>query len=396
MIGKKATLFAKRTEWELGENPLSLELHKLQAQGVSLFDLTQSNPTQAGIAYPPELILKGFVDPQNLIYAPHPKGMLKTREAVARYYADKGIKVSPENIVLTSSSSEAYGFLFRLLLDPHDRVLLPAPSYPLFSYLAGLNDVEVAYYHIYFDGKAWRIDFDSLEESIERGTKAIVLVSPNNPTGSCIKADEIKRLNALCAEHGVAIISDEVFIDYIFDEAATKYEGLALNTGALSFALGGLSKAMALPQMKLGWIVVNGPKKEVKGALDRLEVIADTYLSVNTPVQHAAPAWLAGRGVVRDQILARVKANEKYLAAAAIDAGARHFPIEGGWYGLVQLTMGMPEDEWALKLLKEKHVVVHPGFFFDFDEEGFLVLSLLTREEVFAEGLKRIFAFIEK
>lgn len=383
-------MFSKRTEWELGENPLALELHKLQEQGVSLFDLTQSNPTQAGIAYPSELILKAFVDPQNLIYAPHPKGMLKAREAVARYYADKGIKVSAENIILTSSSSEAYGFLFRLLMDPHDRVLLPAPSYPLFSYLAGLNDVEVAYYHIYFDGKGWRIDFDSLEESIERGIKAIVLVSPNNPTGSCVKPDEIRRLNALCARHGVAIISDEVFIDYIFDEAATSYESLALNTGALSFALGGLSKAMALPQMKLGWIVVNGPKKEVKAALDRLEVIADTYLSVNTPAQHAASAWLAGRGVIRDQIMARVRSNEAHLAAAAKEAGIQHFPVEGGWYGLVQLAMGLPEDEWALKLLKEKHVVVHPGFFFDFDEEGFLVLSLLTREDVFIEGLRRL------
>ncbi|MBF0330766.1 MAG: pyridoxal phosphate-dependent aminotransferase [Candidatus Omnitrophica bacterium] len=389
-------MFSKRTEWELGENPLALELNKLQEQGVSLFDLTQSNPTQAGIAYPPELILKAFLDPQNLIYAPHPKGMLKTREAVAHYYADKGIKVSPENIVLTSSSSEAYGFLFRLLMDPHDRLLLPAPSYPLFSYLAGLNDVDVAYYHIYFDDKGWRIDFDSLEDSAERGAKAIVLVSPNNPTGSCIKAEEIKRLNALCTRYGMAIISDEVFIDYIFDEAATKYQSLALNTGALSFALGGLSKAMALPQMKLGWIIVNGPKKEVKGALDRLEVIADTYLSVNTPVQHAAATWLAGRGIVRDQIMARVRANEALLGDVARKAGVRCFPVEGGWYGLIQLSMGMPEDEWALKLLKEKHVVVHPGFLFDFDEEGFLVLSLLTKEDVFAEGLRRIAAFIEK
>ncbi|MFH0753629.1 MAG: pyridoxal phosphate-dependent aminotransferase, partial [Candidatus Omnitrophota bacterium] len=328
----------------MSENPLALELNKLKAQGVSLYDLTQSNPTQAGIVYPQELILKALVNPQNLVYTPHPKGLLLAREAVVRYYADRGMVVSAENIVLTSSSSEAYGFLFRLLMDPNDRLLLPAPSYPLFSYLAGLNDVEVAYYHIYFDGHGWRIDFDSMEESIERGTRAIVLVSPNNPTGSCVKPEEIRRLNALCVQHKVALISDEVFIDYILDDTAVQYQSLSQNTGALSFTLGGLSKAMALPQMKLGWIVVNGPKKDVKAALDRLEVIADTYLSVNTPVQHAASVWLPERGVIVDQILTRVRANEKCLKAAVMDAGLKSFPIEGGWYGLVQLVLDEPED----------------------------------------------------
>jgi len=387
-------LFAKRTDWELSENPLSLELNALRAKGVALFDLTESNPTRAGILYPQEL-LATFADPANLRYAPHPKGMLKAREAVAGYYADKHVKLSPEDLVLTSSSSEAYAFLFRLLMNPHDRVLLPAPSYPLFSYLAGLSDVEVAYYRLFFDGEAWRIDFDSLEEAADRDAKAVILVSPNNPTGSCVHADEIKRLNAICSKGDIAIISDEVFADYIFDEKKTAYQSLAANTGALSFALGGLSKAMAMPQMKLGWIAANGPKKLVQAALDRLEVIADTYLSVNTPVQNAAGIWLPARAVIRDQVMARVKANYNYLVKTASDT-IKVFPVEGGWYAVLKTRLDIPEEEWALELLREHHVFVHPGFFFDFDEEGYVVVSLLTQEDVFCEGLARLLSSIEK
>ena len=387
------TLFSKRTSWELSENPLSLALNELRAKGVPLFDLTESNPTRVGIVYPQEF-LSAFSDPANLMYAPHPKGLLKAREAVSRYYADKKVKLSPEDLVLTSSSSEAYAFLFRLLMDPHDRVLLPAPSYPLFSYLAGLNDVDVAYYRLYFDGEAWRIDFDSLEEAADRDAKAVILVSPNNPTGSCVKPDEIARLNALCAARKMAIISDEVFADYIFDDKKTAYQSLAGNTGALSFALGGLSKAMAMPQMKLGWIAANGPKKQVQAALERLEVIADTYLSVNTPVQNAAGIWLPQRALVRDQVMARVKANYDHLVKAASDV-MKVFPVEGGWYATLKTRLGVPEDEWALQLLRESHVFVHPGFFFDFDEEGYVVVSLLTPEDTFREGIARLLAAIE-
>ena len=388
-------MFSRRTGWDLSENPLALELDRLRAGGEQLFDLTESNPTQAGIAYPPELVLKPLLDLENLVYAPQAKGSLKARAAIARDYADKGIQVPVDNIILTASSSESYGFLFRLLADPDDRVLLPAPSYPLFSYLAGLNDVDVAYYNLFFDGRRWCIDFDALEEAVDRGARALVLVNPNNPTGSCVSPDELKRLNKICTEHDMALISDEVFLDYIFDAQATGCPSLAANTGALSFALGGLSKGSALPQMKLGWIVVNGPKKEVKAAIDRLELIADTYLSVNTPAQNAAGAWLAGSRAVREQVMARVKANEASLRAA-IPSGARSFPVEGGWYALIQAELGLPEDEWALELLKKEHVIVHPGFFFDFAEEGILVVSLLCREEVFQEGIRRLVGTIEK
>jgi alanine-synthesizing transaminase len=386
-------VFAKRTDWDLSENPLSLELTQLRAGGGAFCDLTESNPTRAGIAYPAEGLLALLADPANLVYAPASRGLLKAREAVAGYYAGKQASVDAGQIILTASSSEAYAFLFRLLADPHDRVLLPAPSYPLFSYLAGINDVATAYYQIFFDGKAWRIDWDSLEEALSRDTKAVIVVSPNNPTGSCLKPDELKRLNTLCAASGAAIISDEVFADYMFAGQEHCFQTLAANSKALSFALGGLSKAMALPQMKLAWIAVNGPKKQVQDALARLEVIADTYLSVNTPVQNALPSWLAGRGAIRDQVMARVQANYDHLRAVtpATPAGVTVYPVEGGWYAVVKIAMDIPEDEWAVRLLKERRVFVHPGYFFDFNEEGIIVLSLLTPVDVFQEGVKRIF-----
>jgi aspartate/methionine/tyrosine aminotransferase len=253
--------------------------------------------------------------------------------------------------------------------------------------------VDVAYYRLFFDDNAWHIDFDSLEEAADRDAKAVILVSPNNPTGSCVSPKEIARLNALCSKQNMAIISDEVFADYIFDEKKTAYQSLAGNTGALSFALGGLSKAMAMPQMKLGWIAANGPKKQVDAALARLEVIADTYLSVNTPVQNAAGVWLPARAVIRDQVMARVRANYDHLVRTASDI-VKVFPVEGGWYAVLKTRLEVSEEEWALELLREAHVFVHPGFFFDFDEEGYVVVSLLTQEDVFREGLRRLVDFV--
>jgi hypothetical protein len=220
--------------------------------------------------------------------------------------------------------------------------------------------------------------------------KAVVLVSPNNPTGSFIKADELAALNKICARYGMAIISDEVFSDYLFPEARADYRSLALNSEVLSFAMGGLSKALALPQMKLGWIAANGPDAVVKDALDRLEVITDTYLSVNTPVQNAAVKWLPQAGIVQKQIMERVTANLQALRAWAPSSGFQLYPVEGGWYAVLKGELGLPEDEWAVRLLKEKHTHVHPGFYFDFEEEGYVVLSLLTPTETFREGLSRI------
>ena len=385
------SLFAKRTNWELSENPLSLAQEDLRARGVSFFDLTESNPTRAGIYYAPDIFLGAFQDPLNLVYAPLPNGLERARAAVASYYGAHGVTVAVDRLMLTASTSEAYAFLFRLLMDPGDRVLIPAPSYPLFSYLADINDVEVVHYRLQFAGGRWEIDLESLEAAARSGrVKAVVLVSPNNPTGSYIKPEELAGLNRICAKYKMAIISDEVFSDYLFPDAKAGYRSLALNCEVLSFAMGGLSKALALPQMKMGWIAVNGPYALVKDALARLEVISDTFLSVNTPVQNAAVKWLPQAGVIQKQIMDRVTANLAAVRAWAPGAGFPMYPVEGGWYAVVRGDLDLPEDEWAVRLLKEKHTYVHPGFYFDFEEEGHLVLSLLTPPETFRQGLAAI------
>ncbi|MBF0486171.1 MAG: pyridoxal phosphate-dependent aminotransferase [Candidatus Omnitrophica bacterium] len=383
--------FSARTNWDLSENPLSLELETLKAKGVEIFDLTESNPTRAGFQYSPDIFLKPLTHPESLIYAPHPQGLLSAREAVARYYKEKGEVISPEQLVLTSSTSEAYSFLFRLLFNAGDRVLVPAPSYPLFSYLAGLNDVEVDYYQLEFSDGVWQINFPSIESSMTALTRAVILVSPNNPTGSSLKKEELKKLNKVCRAHNLAIISDEVFSDYLFDERDDICKTVAGNNAVPIFALGGVSKALAMPQMKLSWIVSNGPGDYLSQCMPRLEMIADTYLSVNTPVQNAASAWLKERHVIRDQVLNRVKENFSVLKkGVSKNPRVSLFPVEGGWYAVLKADLLLPEDEWAIKLLRDKQVYVHPGFYFDFKDEGYIVLSLLPRPEIFQEGIFRL------
>lgn len=381
-------MFSRRTEWDLSENPLSLALKELKAAGSSFIDLTESNPTQAGFHYPPQW-LNAFVNADNFIYDPLSAGMLKAREAVCAYCALRGVLATPERVVLTASTSEAYSFLFRLLMNSGDGVLIPAPGYPLFSYLAGLNDVAEAHYRLVFDGKRWNIDFESLEKAARKGrAKAVVLVSPNNPTGSFVTREEFVRLNALCVKYGLAIISDEVFSDYVADKYKADYMSASSNTEVLSFAMAGLSKALALPQMKLGWIVVNGPKALAEQALARLDVIADTYLSVSTPVQNACVQWLPEAHLIRDEIMVRVGQNLAALQEAVKGApNVELLPVEGGWYALLKLPMDIPEDEWVLRLLQQKHVYVHPGFYFDFEEEGMVVVSLLPEPTVFKAGV---------
>jgi aspartate/methionine/tyrosine aminotransferase len=384
-------MFARRTNWELSENPLSLALARRKALGREIFDLTESNPTSAGIGYPAATLLGAFNDPDNLVYAPEPAGLWRAREAVSAYFAARGTAVSPGNITLTASTSEAYSFLFRLLADPGDHVLLPAPSYPLFSYLAGISDIEAAYYQLYFDGASWRIDFESIVRAARSGrARAVVLVSPNNPTGSFIAPDELEQLNGLCAHYGMAIISDEVFSDYLSSATSRPYVSLASNAEVLSFALGGLSKALALPQMKLGWIAANGPAGVLKDALGRLEVIADTFLSVNTPVQNACVQWLPQAGSIQGQIMRRVEENRAFLARAAAGAAIFLYPADGGWYAVLKAGLREPEDQWAVRLLEEQGVYVHPGFYFDFPAEGHIVLSLLPRGDVFRAGVERL------
>ena len=385
--------FSERTNWELGENPLAQALTELRSSGAEIFDLTESNPTRCGFSYPPEMFLSPLASTDNLFYAPHPKGMLRARQAISDYYAARRASVDPERLVLTSATSEAYSFLFRMLFEPGDRVLVPAPSYPLFSYLAGLNDVEVDHYPITLRDGAWAIDTVSLESSVKTITRAVILVSPNNPTGSCVKTAELAALNAIASRHGLSLICDEVFSDYIFGTNPDICPTLAENSGVPTFVLSGLSKALALPQMKLSWIAANGPEPILRQSLDRLEVIADTYLSVNTPVQNACAAWLPGSAAIRDQVLARVKENFAFLKeAVGSDGKGNVLPVEGGWYAVLRVDLDDPEDEWAVRLLRERRVYVHPGFYFDFEDEGNIVLSLLPPPERFREGVQRMLA----
>jgi alanine-synthesizing transaminase len=305
------------------------------------------------------------------------------RSAVSEYYSGR---VGPDRILLTASTSEAYAFVFKLLADPGDEVLVPRPSYPLFDFLAALEAVRVVQYPLVYHNY-WAIDFDALARSITPRTRAIVLVNPNNPTGSFLKQDELAQLIALCGEHSLAIISDEVFSDYVLDPDPRLVGSLTEVTEVLTFSLSGLSKVAALPQLKLGWIVTSGP------AIERLELIADTYLSVSAPVQWAAPILLALRTQLQDQILARVRVNRAFLAAQiGPDSPWRLLATEGGWYAVLEAPRIQSEEEWVLSLLSADSVLVQPGFFFDFEREAFLLISLLTTEEVFREGVRRILA----
>ncbi len=364
-----------------------------RAAGLAILDLTESNSTAAGFAYPSDAILSALADPRLLRYEPAAAGMPAARAAVSDYYANAlGKDVSPARILLTASTSEAYAFVFKLLADPGDEVLVPSPSYPLFDYLAALDSVRVVQYPLVYQG-SWSIDFDTLTRSITSRSRAIVLVNPNNPTGSFLKQSELSPLVALCRKHNLALISDEVFADYAFHDDPRLVRSLAGNDEVLTFCLSGLSKVAALPQLKLGWIVTGGPPGDREKAFERLELIADTYLSVSAPVQWGAPALLDLRGPLQRQILGRVVANRSFLASQIGPTSPWNLlSTEGGWYAILEAPRIQSEEEWVLNLLTEHSVLVQPGFFFDFEREAFLVISLLTPEDVFREGIRRILA----
>jgi alanine-synthesizing transaminase len=361
-----------------------------RSAGAAILDLTESNPTAAGFAYPSDRILAALADPRALRYQPAAAGLPTARAAVSEYYSGR---VSPNRILLTASTSEAYAFVFKLLADPGDEILVPRPSYPLFDFLAALDGVRVIQYPLVYHG-SWTIDFDALAHSITPRTRAIVLVNPNNPTGSFLKQSELGPLIALCREHSLALISDEVFSDYALQpDRSQLVPSLIEVPEVLTFCLSGLSKVAGLPQLKLGWIVAAGPALEREQAFERLELIADTYLSVSAPVQWAAPALLALRTQLQDQIRARVRANRTFiLSQIGPSSPWTLLETEGGWYAILEAPRIQSEEEWALSLLSSDGVLVQPGFFFDFEREAFLVLSLLTPEKIFREGVRRILA----
>jgi aspartate/methionine/tyrosine aminotransferase len=381
-------MFSARFHWELTTNRLTRELAAKRAAGARILDLTESNPTHAGLHYPAE-ILGAFDDPSMLAYEPAPAGIRAAREAVSSYYAKRGHSVPVDRILLTASTSEAYAYLFKLLTNAGDEILVPRPSYPLFQFLADMESVSVRQYSLTYHG-GWGIDLHSVEQGLTARTRAIVLVNPNNPTGSYVKRDELAGLTALCAEREIALISDEVFADYSLSEDDDRVTTLAGVEECLAFSMSGLSKVAGLPQMKLGWVVVNGPAELRTKACENLEWVADTYLSVSTPVQCAAARLLAAGERVQRQIRERCAANLAFARAALAGSAANILNLEGGWYITLQVPQIHSEEKWALQLLERADVLMQPGYFYDFESEAYLVVSLLTAPEIFREGLVRL------
>ena len=380
--------FSRRTEWNTEESVLA-RAHRMRVEtGLPIADLTASNPTRCGFDYDPALLV-ALTDPRALDYDPQPKGLLSARAAVCGYYAEHGVAVGPEQVVLTTSTSEAYSYLFRLLCDPGTEILVPQPGYPLFDFLAGLDDVRLKTAPLVYD-YGWQIEPEGLRRAITPATRAIVLVHPNNPTGHFTKAWEAEELARICREHGLALIVDEVFLDYGFEgEPASFAKGLE---GVEVYVVSGLSKIAGLPQMKAAWIVATGP--EAGAAIERLEVVADTFLSMNAPVQRAMPSWIEGRKGIQRQILERVTAN-----LAALDAclngqqAVERLAVEGGWYAVLRIPAVQP-DEATVSALLDRGVCVHPGYFFGIGESGWLVVSLLGQVREFKEGVGKLVDYL--
>lgn len=385
-------MLSERTGFDLTENRWSRAVAARRRAGAELVDLTLSNPTRAGLPYPPDL-LAPLAEPAGLHYAPDPRGLRAAREAVAADYARRGHAVAPERILLTASTSEAYAFLFKVLCDPGDEVLVPRPSYPLFEYLAALEAVRPVPYALAYDGE-WHVDLVTVRAALGPRSRALVAVNPNNPTGSFLKRDEHERLLALCAQTGIALVSDEVFADYGFGDDPRRVTAVVEDGPVLSFSLGGFSKSCGLPQAKLAWIAVAGPASPRAAALQRLELVSDTFLSVSTPVQAAARALLRGSAPVREAIRLRTARNLHAARRRLDGTAASVLACEGGWSAVVRVPGTLSEEERVLSLL-EAGVVVHPGYFFDFEREAYLVLSLLPAEPDFAAGLEAIAASVE-
>jgi alanine-synthesizing transaminase len=448
-------MFSERTNWKLAQNRFTQALEEARAGGAKILDLTVSNPTRAGLRYDEAGILGALASSRALDYDPQPKGLLVARAAVAGYYRDRsgggGVAsnvstagIDAERIILTTSTSEGYSFVFRLLCNGGDELLVPKPSYPLFEFLADLQDVRLVPYPLIYD-HGWQMDFPSLAAAVTERTRGVVVVHPNNPTGSFVKAGEVAALNAFCREHGLAVIADEVFLDYGLDNDSTStsdthggtdahvrpfeqsstardavgnsrslhaptdrrsplhglgrddkaFGSFAGNGEVLTFTLSGLSKIAALPQMKVAWVVTSGPQELADAAMGRLEVIADTYLSMNAPVQWALPALLEQRKDIQGQLMERVQRNLAELdRRLAGQKSCQRLSVEGGWYAVLRVPVTRSDEELAIELVREKAVVVHPGHFYDFPGDGYLVLSLITAAEEFEEGIGRVLAFL--
>jgi aspartate/methionine/tyrosine aminotransferase len=383
-------MISSRLPSDLSPNVVSRALAARRAAGAPVIDLTESNPTRVGFQYPHDL-LESLADPAGLLYDPQPLGLPLARAAVAREYARHGLVVDPSQIALTSSTSEAYALLFKLFCDPGDRVLVPQPSYPLFDHLTRLEAVEIAPYDLEYHG-TWRIDLASVRRAITPRSRVLLVVSPNNPTGSFLHRDDLSALVDLCAAHDLTLVGDEVFFDYALEPAANAVSVL-IQADVPTCALGGLSKSCGLPQAKLAWIVWTGPEARVAEALHAYEVVADSYLSVSTPIQVAAPALLPRATRLREDIHARVRRNLHALGEACAGWPAvTRLRVEGGWSAVLQVPAVGTEQELVVTLVTEDGVLVHPGYFFDFAREAFVIISLIVDPALFDRGIGLVLA----
>jgi alanine-synthesizing transaminase len=401
--------FSKRTEWETEESDLARAYRERVAAGLPVYDLTASNPTRCGFEYPADL-LSPLADVAAFEYDPDPRGSLRAREAVCRYYRQHGASIEPDQVILTTSTSEAYSYLFKLLCDPGDMILAPQPSYPLFDFLAVAEAVDLASAPLVYD-HGWQLDLEGLRRQIRSTTRAVVLVHPNNPTGHFTKLDEARELGTICREHGLALIVDEVFLDYGL-EIASRPETEDRKTFAARdldipvFIVTGISKICGLPQMKVAWLVAVGPGSQA--ALERLEVLADTYLSMNAPVQCALPVWLDSRVGIQEQIQLRVRSNLAALDRTLSEqegngdvgkAGhgvlVNRLRIEGGWYAVLRIP-AIQRDEQTVRELLDLGVWVHPGHFFGMGAAGWLVVSLLGRTAEFSVAISLLVSYLHR
>lgn len=382
------SLFSNRTNWSREVNQITQALDAARVVDEPFFDLTQSNPTKVFPDFYSSELLQPLLDLQGVSYQPTAQGLASSREAIRRYYASRGYDVPIDRIFLTASTSEAYSYVFRLLCNVEDTILMPQPSYPLFQYLAQLNDVAVDFFQL--SDEDWSMPCDDIAEQVSSSCRALVLVSPNNPTGSCIKKEELNRLNEICQVNQMALICDEVFLDYHWSDDQSCLS-LVDNKNTLTFVMNGLSKAAGLPQMKCGWIVVNGPDDLVEEAKARLEIIADTYLSVSTPAQAALPTWLDESDHFQNQLNDVLRQNRQALVDALSECSAFQVkPSEAGWYSIIYSPSLENEEAWVMKLIKESRVAVHPGYFYDFARAGHLVVSLLAHPDMFRQAVHRL------
>lgn len=385
-------MFSNRFPYQCSSNPLIQLLKEKKRSGkADIIDLTETNPTIAGFNYNKRSVLESLVQPSVMDYHPNPQGLASARSAVADYYKQNGVTIDASSLFLTASTSEAYSYLFKLLLNPDEEVLIPRPGYPLFELLAGLENTKAVEYPLSYSNNEWNIDIEGLNNVISTKTKAIVIVSPNNPTGSYLKPEELSALNRVCHDHDCVLIVDEVFFDYANRKRGDTFQSACLNNKTLTFTVNGISKVLALPQLKLSWILINGPQKQCIEAKSRLEFIADTYLSVSVPVQAATEKLFKLRKDIQGQIIRRIEHNEKLLVDLC-NGQSKGIVLkrEGGWYAVLRLTNDFIDEEVAYRLLEKDNVFIHPGYFYNFQGDNFLVMSLLPVSNVFHIGVRRV------